>query len=797
MKRFFFSFLVFLSAFGASAQIQGTFRHGGIDREYYLYLPESHAPGDPVVFMLHGYGGKADNYFPEFIRLATSEGYAVCCPQGLPDPGKSKRSWNVGYPSQKGWKVDDIDFICALSERLKASYGFRNAFFSGMSNGGEMCYLMAHRRPAAFKAIASIAGLQMEWIYKSMDLKVPVNFIEIHGTEDRTSEWTGDPLNKGGWGEYLAVPEAVQNIVALNKCTHELIDTLPLTKPDAHRVVLHSYEGGKAEVKLYEVIGGGHSRHVADADTPRVLLDFFSRHMDLDEPSRNRTAEILTPAAAPSPRINGARVYGQRPGKPFLYKVPVSGDRPVSITADGLPKGLKIDAGTGIISGSVKKAGTYRVRLKATNASGSDEREFRIEIGDRLALTPPMGWSSWNCWGNTVSQERVMACAKAILHYGLDQYGWSYVNIDDGWQYDRGGKYGAIQPNPKFPDMKGMADWLHSQGLKMGIYSGPWVGTYAGHIGSGADNPEGKYFWVEEGVVNENHMLDRSRMKRDSLWYFGPVSFVREDALQWAEWGVDYMKYDWDPNDFHSLKEMADALNATDRDIVYSISNSAPIALAPALMKYAQVWRTTGDIRDNWESVRSIAFDRQDVWAGYREPGSWPDADMMVLGEVGWGAAEHKLNPTKLTPDEQYTHMTMWAVLSSPMLLGCDLTKLDAFTLGLLKNSEVIDINQDELGLSPVRIQEDSQSVTYLKQLYDGSLVVALFNLSDGYRTMGFSPMKLGLLEDQQVRDVWRQKDVAVVKRAGTYTTQVAPHGVVLLKLSPGIINPKPLGKYR
>ena len=779
----------------AGAEVRN-FTHQGFDRQYYLYLPERMAEGAPLVFMLHGHGGKALDYFPEFIQYATDNGFAVCCPQGLKEPGSVKTGWNVGYPFQKGWKVDDVEFICALSDALKAQYGFRNVFFSGMSNGGEMCYLMAYRKPTYFKAIASLAGLQMEWIYKTMKLSEPVPFIEIHGTEDHTSEWNGDPENKGGWGEYIAVPYAVGNLASLAKCTHEVCDTLPLFKEGCHTVVRHDYVGGLAETTLYEVIGGKHSRGNGDFDVPKVLIDFFTRHIDVDAPAF-APATILTPEAPHTPRINGARIYGQRPGADFLFKIPATGDRPMTFEADGLPKGLTLDKVTGIITGKARREGTYLVKLKATNSLGTDSRDLKIVIGDRLALTPPMGWSSWNCWGNTVSQEKVEACAQAMLDNGLDQYGWTYINVDDGWQYDRGGKYNAIQPNAKFPDIKGMIDRLHSNGLKFGIYSGPWNGTYAGHIGTRADKADGTgYFWVDEGICNENHMLDRSRMKRDTVRYYGPYSFAKQDALQWAEWGVDYMKYDWCPNDHYSIKEMGEALRATGRDIVYSISNSAPLSVAPTLMEYAQCWRTTGDIRDNWNSVKGICFDRQDVWAGYRRQGAWPDADMMVLGCVGWGSAEHVIKPTGLTPDEQYTHMTMWAMLSSPMLLGNDLTRLDDFTLGLLRNSEVIDINQDELAMSPAKVYGDGSYATYIKPLYDGSLAVAMFNLSDAPMKIGFIPYSLGLLEDQQIRDVWRQQYIGTVKYNDRWETLVAPHGTVLLKLSPGFVNGEPRGRY-
>lgn len=514
-------------------------------------------------------------------------------------------------------------------------------------------------------------------------------------------------------------------------------------------------------------------------------------------PVPDYSAYILTPKVPDTPRINGARVYGQRPGAEFLFKIPASGVRPMKFAAKGLPKGLRLDPETGIIRGKAKKAGTYNVTLTATNSLGSDTKSLRIEIGDKLLLTPPMGWSSWNCFGNTISQEHAMAMGKAFIDLGLDQHGWSYINLDDGWQYDRGGRYNAIMPNSKFPDIKGLSDYLHENGLKFGIYSGPWIGTYAGHIGETCDNPEGRYYWVEQGVCDQHHKIDRDVIPRDSTWRFEEYHFEDADAKQWAEWGVDYMKYDWNPNDHYSLVAMYEALRATGRDIVYSISNSAPLPLAADLMKYSQLWRTTGDIRDNWKSVSDIAFNRQDVWAGYRRPGAWPDADMMVLGCVGWGKYEHAINPTHLTPDEQYTHMTMWCMLSAPLILGCDLTRADDFLVSLLTNDEVIAIDQDELGLSPAKRYGDATYATYIKCLSDGGLAVAMFNLSDSPRMIGFVPRSLGLVEDQQIRDLWRQQDLGTVGFRDRWEREVAPHGVCFLKLTPGYVNSKPMGKLR
>lgn len=202
-----------------------------------------------------------------------------------------------------------------------------------------------------------------------------------------------------------------------------------------------------------------------------VSCVFFVNAQDIVAP--DYSAHILTPKAPDTPRINGPKVTAARPGADFLYRIPATGIRPMTFAVEGLPKGLKLDQTTGIITGKVKKAGTYKVTLKATNSLGTNEKELRIVIGDRATMTPPLGWNSWNCWGNLVSQELVESSAKAMVESGLADYGWSYINIDDGWQGVRGGKYNAIQPNSKFPDMKALGDYIHSLGLKFGIYSTP------------------------------------------------------------------------------------------------------------------------------------------------------------------------------------------------------------------------------------------------------------------------------------------------------------------------------------
>ena len=501
------------------------------------------------------------------------------------------------------------------------------------------------------------------------------------------------------------------------------------------------------------------------------------------------SAYILTPPAPLHPRINSAKVFGVRPNAPILYKIATTGERPMKFEVDNLPQGVTLDNEKGLLSGSIAKEGTYLLTLRATNAKGSDERELKIKVGDEIALTPPMGWNSWNCWGPTVSQEKVLSSARALIEQGMAEYGWTYINIDDGWQGKRGGEYNAVQPNDKFPDMKALADELHSQGLKLGIYSGPWVSTYAGHAGTHSDNPEGTYDWIEQGWCNEDMRMtlpdDPKRFIRRRHWRHGEYTWEKADSRQWADWGVDYLKYDWKPNDVYYTRQMHDALKECGRDIVYSISNTAPFADAYAFKELTQCWRTTGDIRDTWESISSIGFQQQDRWAAFHGPGHWGDADMLVVGMVGgWKSAPHF---SQLTPDEQYTHITLWAMLASPMLIGCDIALMDDFTRSLLCNFEVNDILQDPLGMRAAPFYRDDRHVVYVKILENGDLAVAMFNLTTEPLTFEIEPRALGLWDKPaMVRDVWRQQVVTYVYPGDTFTVDVAPHGVVLYRLSPG-----------
>lgn len=478
---------------------------------------------------------------------------------------------------------------------------------------------------------------------------------------------------------------------------------------------------------------------------------------------------ILTPKPGPKPRITGPRIFGVRLGNPFLFTVTATGERPMSFGAQGLPAGLVIDSATGQITGSVRKEGEYKVKLIAKNALGTATRDFRIVVGDTIALTPPLGWNSWNCWACAVTDEKVRATAKAMVDTGLINHGWSYINIDDCWmrtESDRGGRAsdpnlgppvrdenGDILTNAHFPDMKALCDYIHGLGLKAGIYIGPGPTT------------------CQRFEASWEHEL--------------------QDAKKFAEWGFDYLKYDWcgysDVSGRDTLENlqrpyilMRKVLDQVDRDIVYSLCQYG----WGEVWKWGEevggnCWRTTGDIRDTWESMAGIGFRQADL-AEYAKPGHWNDPDMMVLGKVGWGP---DLRDAQLTPDEQYTHMSLWCLLCSPLLLGCPIEQLDDFTLGLLTNDEVLEVSQDPLGQQARRIVQDGPKEIWAKQMEDGSIAVGLFNRHD------YSEQKITLNFDDlsidgkfRIRDLWRQKDLGIFK--DKFEAEVPMHGVVLIKLS-------------
>jgi alpha-galactosidase len=350
---------------------------------------------------------------------------------------------------------------------------------------------------------------------------------------------------------------------------------------------------------------------------------------------------------------------------------------------------------------------------------------------------------------------------------GLINHGWTYINIDDTWQGERGGKFHGLQGNQKFPDIKALCDQIHALGLKFGIYSTPWTTSYAGYPGGSSENPEGNWTKSVGKTIKNKNILPCA---------IAQYHFYTNDADQWAAWGVDYLKYDWNPIELPETREMYDALRHSGRDIVFSLSNNMNITNGTAIGKIANSWRTTGDIKANWKSMSTQGFG-QDKWRLFSSPGHWNDPDMLEIG-----TKEGK--QPGLTPDEEYTHMTLWCLLDAPLLLANDLNHMDAFTLNLLENDEVLAVSQDSLGDQAVTVSQDGDARVYAKNMADGSQSVGLFNTgTNGSITVTVKWSDLKLHGPHAVRDVWRQKDLG--KFSDEFSLPVAPHSAELVKISP------------
>ena len=462
---------------------------------------------------------------------------------------------------------------------------------------------------------------------------------------------------------------------------------------------------------------------------------------------------ILTPPAPATPRYNGPLVFGVRPGSPVIFRLAFSGEKPMKYAVEGLPEGVTLDPDKGVLSGSVRKAGDYPLVFIARNAKGEARAEFTLKVGAKIALTPPMGWNSWNCWGLSVSQEKVMSSAAALINRGLADYGYCYINVDDAWEAEERAPDGRIVTNEKFPDMKGLGDWLHGNGLKLGIYSSPGDRTCGG--------------------------------------YLGTLDHELQDAETWNEWGVDYLKYDWcgysrvfNPDPDHSVAayarpymKMQQYLRQQPRDIFYSLCQYGMADVWTwGHAVDANSWRTTGDITDTWASLYNIGFVRQAGLHPYAGPGHWNDPDMLVVGKVGWS---DNLRDSRLTPDEQYTHISLWSLLAANMLIGCDIAQMDDFTFNLLCNNEVNAVNQDILGRQAHQDVDEDGVQMWSRDLYDGSLAVGIFNLNETSVPVDLAGAlgKIGIQDVEKVRDLWRQKDIPL----GLY--HVAPHGVLYVKV--------------
>ncbi len=475
---------------------------------------------------------------------------------------------------------------------------------------------------------------------------------------------------------------------------------------------------------------------------------------------------ILTPKPPAEPRINGPKVYGVRPGAPVLFTIPATGARPMRFSVDGLPDGLRVDAATGHITGATKEAGRHVLTLHAENDRGKATRELALVVGDTLALTPPMGWNSWYIHYDRVTDADIRAAADALVTSGMADFGYQYVNIDDCWTKKKGDEpyrdaRGTILTNANFPDMKALTDYIHQRGLRAGIYTspGPWTCTD----------------------------------------YVGAFEHEEADARQYAAWGFDFLKYDWcsygDAVPGTGLerlqqpyRKMAEILKRLDRDLVFNICQYGMGDVWEwGAAAGGHCWRTTGDLglerAGELPSFYKIGLSNA-RHAAYAGPGHWNDPDYLLIGWVGAAEVRGAGQPTTLTPNEQYSYMSLWCLMAAPLFFGGDMTKLDAFTLNVLCNAEVLEVDQDPLGQQGRIVRQNEDELVMAKPLEEGALAVGLFNLATEARRMTVNWAELEIKGARQVRDLWPQRDLGTFP--DSFSAEVARHGVVLVKVNAG-----------
>ena len=356
-----------------------------------------------------------------------------------------------------------------------------------------------------------------------------------------------------------------------------------------------------------------------------------------------------------------------------------------------------------------------------------------------LAKTPPMGWNSWNKFAGRVDDAAVRSMADAMATNGMKDAGYQYINIDDTWEASRDPQ-GNITTNKKFPDMKTLADYVHSKGLKIGIYSSPGPNTCAGYEGSHGHE--------------------------------------EQDARTYAAWGIDYLKYDWcgarniytDQEMQAVYQEMGEALLKSGRPILYSLCQYGRDDVwkwGPEVSGNA--WRTTGDIRDTWDSMTKIGFSQAEL-AAWAAPGHWNDPDMLEIGNGG------------MTDDEYRTHMSLWSILAAPLLAGNDLRNMTPTILEILTNREVIAVDQDKDGKQGRRIAKSGDQEVWVRPLSGGAHAIGLFNRGDAPAKITAKWSDLGLKAHAHARDLWAHSDLKL--DGAEYSVTVPAHGVVMLRIA-------------
>lgn len=458
-----------------------------------------------------------------------------------------------------------------------------------------------------------------------------------------------------------------------------------------------------------------------------------------------------------APKINIAAVFGASPNKPFILRIPVTGERPITYSAKDLPAGLTLE--NNIITGAVLNEGDYVVTLTAKNTLGKTEKKVKLEIHPgNVLVTPLLGFTTWNAFGADVTQEDVEDTAQKLVDLGITEYGYRYMNLDSGWQEKYGGEFDAVMPNKKFPDMKKMTDKIHSLGMKAGTYSTPMLTAWGcpkefeSIPGCTTGEPDLRFTLTNGGIGVERK--------------------ERNNALQWAAWGFDYLKYDWRPTDTYNAELMRQELFKLDRDFGYCVTIRAIKEFSNYWSNHVSSYRSCPDTHREWPNLLKIYrsyFDFVDCV----KKGHYPDLDLLDLGTCRCEAVRGTF-----TEDEQVTAYSVRAFLGSPIQISSTLENIDEFELSLYCNDEIIAINQDSSFHTAVPVYQTEQGESILdvfeKELEDGCYAYALFNMGETKQKV------LGrFAATSTLRDIWAKEDL---DSAQYLDLELMPHTVRILK---------------
>jgi hypothetical protein len=511
-----------------------------------------------------------------------------------------------------------------------------------------------------------------------------------------------------------------------------------------------------------------------------------------------------------APQFHGAYVVGVRPNTPLIHSLSVTGKRPLSFAVRRMPKGLALDPETGIITGSLAAPGEYKFTATARNSAGRTSAEIKIICGDTLALTPPMGWNSYDAFGDSVRESEVLANATWLKEH-LQPIGWDTVVVDFRWYDSKADGVRAqnpegvtldefgrcIPPTNRFPSaangagFKPLADKIHALGLKFGIHIMRGIPRRAVQ----EDLPiHGTDFKASQAARPVGDTARECRWNRDMYGVDASTeagkSWYADIARQYADWGVDYIKCDdianleRGTNRYPSLEveALANGLRASGRSIVLSLSpGPALVSESAHLNQYANLWRISGDFWDNWRSLNRN-FDLFGAWSSNAVPGHWPDGDMIPFAHICQRNCDvHPERWTRFTRDEQLALISLWSLAPSPLMLGMNLPDNDDWTTALLSNPEVLAVNQDAAGKRARRLTaQPSGAEIWVKQLSDGATAVGFFNRTAQPLNIRCAWRDLGFASKVRARDLWLRTNLGAQKE---FVAELPVHGCALLRL--------------